>query len=188
MHDTGAVVNVRRSTVKMTHRHGVAFTKRTFPLVAGYACTAHKAQGATYRGRVILHCRAAFVPGIVFVMCSRVTDRTNLFILDGLTAADFVPVGIAQPSMDLSDDEDDDEVEVDERYDQVPPLAPAPPLGQLSNLRLGGCTDSDDELPMQRPRAGPPRAPLAPAAAAAAAAADSDDEVPYPYRVQAIQR
>lgn len=54
--------------------------------------TAHRAQGATMPGTAILDVRSAFAPAIVFVMCSRVTTRSNLFILGGLKPEDFVPI------------------------------------------------------------------------------------------------
>ena len=43
-------------------------------------------------GTTILDVRSAFAPAIVFVMVSRVTTRSKLFILGGLKPEDFVPI------------------------------------------------------------------------------------------------
>lgn len=93
--DSGRRVRVTRSVTKTTHRDGRAFTKRTFPLLLGYAMTAHRAQGATLTGTTILHVRKAFTPAIVYVMLSRATKRSNLYILGTLKPADFTPVADA---------------------------------------------------------------------------------------------
>jgi ATP-dependent exoDNAse (exonuclease V) alpha subunit len=57
--------------------------------------TAHRAQGATLHGRVILDVRSAFAPAIVYVMLSRATTRDHLYILGGLTPDDFAAVHTA---------------------------------------------------------------------------------------------
>ena len=105
-------VTVSRCLVSTTHRHGHPITKKTFPLLLAYAVTAHRAQGATLCGTVILHVRNAFTPGITYVMLSRVTSRDNLRVLGRLTPADFTPIsagafqdeGDAYDGSDLEDD------------------------------------------------------------------------------------
>lgn len=78
-----------------TRRASADYTKATFPVMLGYAMTAHRAQGATLTGTTILHVREAFAPGIVYVMLSRVTTRDNLYILGSLKPEDFVPATAA---------------------------------------------------------------------------------------------
>jgi hypothetical protein len=78
-----------------TRQQDKDFTKATFPLLLGYAITAHRAQGATLTGRTIVHVRKAFAPGMVYVMLSRVTTRDNLFIIGHLKPEDFVPATAA---------------------------------------------------------------------------------------------
>jgi hypothetical protein len=91
----GRVVTVSRTVQYTTRRHDRSYTKATFPLLLGYAITAHRAQGATLTGRTILDVRSAFAPGIVYVMLSRVTSRDDLFILGDLQPNHFVPVATA---------------------------------------------------------------------------------------------
>lgn len=86
---------VSRSKLVYTHRDGMQFSKRTFPLLLAYAMTAHRCQGATLTGRVILDVRRAFAPAIVYIMLSKATKRSNLRILGGLRPTDFVPVNEA---------------------------------------------------------------------------------------------
>jgi hypothetical protein len=99
----GRSVTVTRSMVSTTHRNGRAITKKTFPIVLGYAITAHRAQGATLSGTVIMDVRGAFTPGIAYVMLSRVTNRRNLRILGGLKPADFTPVNDAAFELQAGD-------------------------------------------------------------------------------------
>lgn len=61
----------------------------TFPLLLVYAMTAHASQGATIRTSVVLHVRSAFAKGMLYVMLSRVTDRTLLKLATPLTPDDF---------------------------------------------------------------------------------------------------
>ncbi|WIA28669.1 hypothetical protein OEZ86_011205 [Tetradesmus obliquus] len=91
----GRLVTVTRSVQRTTRRQDQDFTKATFPLLLGYAITAHRAQGATLAGRTIVHVRKAFAPGMVYVMLSRVTTRDNLYIIGQLQPADFVPATAA---------------------------------------------------------------------------------------------
>lgn len=89
---TGKTVTVSRTKVATTHRHGRAYSKRTFPLLLAYAMTAHRCQGATLTGKVILDVRSAFSPAIVYVMLSRATTRANVRVLGELLPQHFVPV------------------------------------------------------------------------------------------------
>lgn len=47
-------VAVRRSSVKNLYHNEKRYFKATFPLMLGYAITAHRSQGATLRGKVIV--------------------------------------------------------------------------------------------------------------------------------------
>jgi ATP-dependent exoDNAse (exonuclease V) alpha subunit len=90
--DSDHEVNVYRSNVKTLHRHCRQFTKRTFPLILAYAMTGHKSQGATLRGKTIVHIKNAFTPGLAYVMLSRVVSRANMKVVRPLAAADIIPM------------------------------------------------------------------------------------------------
>ncbi len=60
-----------------------------------YASTGHKSQGATLRGKTILHMQSAFSPGLAYVMLSRVTTRDNLKIVGKFLASDIVPMKLS---------------------------------------------------------------------------------------------
>jgi hypothetical protein len=92
---SGKLVTVTRSVQHTTRQQDNNYSKATFPLLLGYAITAHRAQGATLTGRTIVHVRKAFAPGMVYVMLSRVTTRDNLFITGHLRQEDFVPATAA---------------------------------------------------------------------------------------------
>lgn len=121
MDEGGHSVPVTRTSTDSIYRDSHQFTKKTFPISLAYAMTAHKAQGATLTGRVVLHVRNAFEPGIVYVMLSRATTRDNVFILGGLNPRDVAPVlrapfwqdlqgnGAAAAAADGSGDEDEDD-------------------------------------------------------------------------------
>ena len=67
--------------------------KCTFPCALGYAMTGHKSQGATFDMDTIVDMREAFTPGLLYVMLSRVTQRSKLRIVGtGLDPSLFVPV------------------------------------------------------------------------------------------------
>ena len=71
-------------------------------------CTC-RAQGATLEGITILHVRSAFAPGITYVMLSRATRRSNIYILGGLLPVHFQPVALCPTQAAASDDEDEDD-------------------------------------------------------------------------------
>ena len=93
---TGKVETVRRGahagTTYRMYFKGTEYYKRVFPLQLAYAITAHRCQGMTLHGHVILHIRSAFAAGITYVMLSRVPSRDRLIILGGLKAEEIVPV------------------------------------------------------------------------------------------------
>jgi hypothetical protein len=91
----GRQVKVGRCHAPAKRIGDVLTTITTFPLTLCYAITAHKCQGMTITGRAILHIRNAFAAGIVYVMLSRVTNRRNLVILDGLSPDMIVPVPLS---------------------------------------------------------------------------------------------
>lgn len=88
----GAEIGVRRTKFQTRHHDGRRFFKSAFPLLLGYAITGHKSQGSTIRSSVYVYVKEAFAPGLVYVMLSRVTDRSKLKIIDGLRSEDFLPV------------------------------------------------------------------------------------------------
>jgi hypothetical protein len=59
----GEIIKVTRSRTKYKRVVGhLTYCKSTFPLILGYAMTAHQAQGATVQGKVFLALSEAFVP------------------------------------------------------------------------------------------------------------------------------
>ena len=59
----------------------------------GFAMTGHKSQGDTLDHDTVIDMRDAFVPGLLYVMLSRVTERSKLKIVgDRLRPALFTPV------------------------------------------------------------------------------------------------
>ena len=93
--DLGFVVWVARTHSKSTNHAGIRYTKRTYPLVLGYAMTGHKAQGATIDKPCIVHVRDGFAPGLVYTMFSRVTRLSHLRVVDTLTPDDCQPMLVA---------------------------------------------------------------------------------------------
>ena len=94
--ENGNTVTVKR-TVERKHVYidglrRVQFIKRAFPLELAYAMTAHKSQGCTIPGNVVLKVRDAFAPGMLYVMLSRVTELAKLFIVGRLLPRHFLPV------------------------------------------------------------------------------------------------
>jgi len=90
--DSGATLTVYRMHYKYTHHQGNRYFKSTFPLALGYAITGHKSQGSTIPGKVLLHIRSAFCPGLLYVMLSRVLHRSQIRIINHLDATFFKPV------------------------------------------------------------------------------------------------
>lgn len=88
----GATLGVRRSRFQARHHNGRRYFKSAFPLLLGYSITGHKSQGATITTNVIIYVREAFAPGLLYVLLSRVTDRSKLKILTRLRPCDFQPV------------------------------------------------------------------------------------------------
>lgn len=104
-------MRVTRTQMRSIRRNDVEYTRKTFPLALAYVMTAHRAQGATLAGRVILSVRKAFAPAITYVMLSRATHRDSVFILGSLTPQDFTPVNAAAflpGSNERSDSDDSD--------------------------------------------------------------------------------
>ena len=92
MDSSGQIVNVWRSNVHITWYNTQVYKKKTFPMMLGYAITAHRCQGATMAEGVILHVDNAFAPGLLYVMLSRVTNRKLLSIITPLTPDHFHPM------------------------------------------------------------------------------------------------
>ncbi|KAG2482459.1 hypothetical protein HYH03_018605 [Edaphochlamys debaryana] len=88
----GGVVKVGRSETEFRCTGGFKFTKRSFPLALGWAITGHKSQGGTYKTQTVVHARSCFVPGLMYVMLSRVTESRLLRIVGRLTPDLFDPV------------------------------------------------------------------------------------------------
>jgi len=84
-------------TVKETQIDDFFFERRTyfrnsFPLLLAYALTAHRCQGATIEGLVVVDVRRAFAPGLMYGILSRVKCRDQLRIVGELKAEMFKPI------------------------------------------------------------------------------------------------
>ena len=88
------LIRVWRSSVHMTWFNTQAYQKKTFPMMLGYAITAHRCQGATVSKGVILHVSGAFAPGLLYVMLSRVTESRLLSIITPLSPNNFHPMDL----------------------------------------------------------------------------------------------
>lgn len=86
---TGRSVVVKRSIVKRKWHNGVSYYLTTFPLQLAWAVTAHKCQGLTLHGKVVLRIKDCFAAGMMYVMLSRVTERQDLAIMGELQPALF---------------------------------------------------------------------------------------------------
>ncbi len=65
--DTGALVPVYRSVLTTRYHNGCKYQRTTLPLQLCTAITAHRAQGMTAHGHVLLHLREWDCPGIAYV-------------------------------------------------------------------------------------------------------------------------
>ena len=90
--DNTSTITVYRMAYKFKYFAGKRFYKATWPLSLAYAMTGHKCQGATIKGRVLLYIRDIFCPGLLYVMLSRVLQRSQLVICGELKEAMFKPV------------------------------------------------------------------------------------------------
>jgi hypothetical protein len=78
---------IRRTQTRSTILGGRLHDKFTFPLSRCYSMTGHKSQGATLKGKVIIHIEEAFASGLVYTILTRVTHRKNLMIIGKITHA-----------------------------------------------------------------------------------------------------
>lgn len=93
----GAEIKLRMSEYASKHSSAtgkpMAYYKLKFPIVLAHAMTAHKCQGATIAGNTLVHVRDAFVPGLLYVMLSRVTERRFIRVVQPrLTPDHFNPL------------------------------------------------------------------------------------------------
>lgn len=91
---TDELYQCSRSHVEYHYHDGICYRKSTFPLSLAYAMTGHKAQGATLSSSVIVHVTDAFCPGLMYVILSRVTQRSLLKIVGRVTVDMFNPVKV----------------------------------------------------------------------------------------------
>jgi hypothetical protein len=91
---TSEVHKISRSSGQRKFFMGKLFERRTFPLQLAYAITGHKSQGQTFKGRCFAFVRDGFVPGLLYVMLSRVNKQSNLYLFprQALTPDDFKPM------------------------------------------------------------------------------------------------
>lgn len=101
--ETGGEVKFTRTESKDMWIDGRKFTKKGFPLALAYAVTGHKIQGATITTKMFVWMREAFVPGLLYVMLSRVTERSLLHVVGRLRPEHFIP---ARAVRGLDDDQD----------------------------------------------------------------------------------
>ena len=68
------------------------FYKSTFSLSLAYAMIGHKCHGATICSKVLVDVHKAFIPGLTYIMLSRVTERRDVKIAHWLHPHDFMPI------------------------------------------------------------------------------------------------
>jgi len=92
LHATHTIVKVRRTDFDNCYHNNKKYYRSTFPLTLAYAITGHSSQGMTLRCPTILHFNNTFVPGLAYVMLSRVTSRSLMHIVGHLTPESFQPL------------------------------------------------------------------------------------------------
>eukprot|EP00882_Tetradesmus_deserticola_P024153 GHRQ01026383.1.p1 GENE.GHRQ01026383.1~~GHRQ01026383.1.p1 ORF type:complete len:186 (+),score=32.17 GHRQ01026383.1:72-560(+) len=90
--NTGNTIKVHRTDFQNTWHNGKRYFKSTFPLTLAYAITGHASQGLTLNTPTVVHIRDAFVPGLPYVMLSRVTTRSLLSIVGNLSPDMLTPM------------------------------------------------------------------------------------------------
>lgn len=87
---SGRSLGVRSKAKCATFYHnGKSYRKHAFALQLAYAMTGHKSQGGTIDKMAIIHVREGFCPGLLYVMLSRVTERSLIKLITPLTPEDF---------------------------------------------------------------------------------------------------
>lgn len=89
---SGKVVRITESAYDRKDFDSKTIYKRAFPLALSYAMTGHRSQGATIKSDVIIDVRDAFVPGLLYVMISRVERRSQIHIVGKLKNSMFMPI------------------------------------------------------------------------------------------------
>jgi ATP-dependent DNA helicase PIF1 len=89
---TGKDVRVYRSNFATRRHDNGQYIKSTFPVQLAYALTGHKAQGTTMRTATIVHLESSFAPGLMYVLASRVSERSKIFFVHRPSPAHFKPV------------------------------------------------------------------------------------------------
>lgn len=90
---SGRTLGVRFTAKCATFYHnGKSYQKHAFALQLAYAMKGHKSQGGTIDKMAIIHVREGFCPGLLYVMLSRVTERSLIKLITPLTPEDFCPV------------------------------------------------------------------------------------------------
>ena len=74
------------------HNGMTPFTKSTFPLKLAYALTAHSMQGETLRVPTLIDIHECFCAGMMYVIMSRVSERSLMYIKGSITSQMFVPI------------------------------------------------------------------------------------------------
>ena len=69
-----------------------SFTKTTFPLKLAYALTAHSMQGETLKVPTLIDIHEIFSAGMMYVIMSRVSERSLMYIKGSITSHMFVPI------------------------------------------------------------------------------------------------
>lgn len=109
---TSEVYKISRSSSQRKFFMGKLYERRTFPLQLAYAITGHKSQGKPdLQGRCFAFVRDGFVPGLLYVILSRVNmyKQSNIFLFPRkpLTPDDFKPMPTGPTSGRISCDVND---------------------------------------------------------------------------------
>jgi hypothetical protein len=87
--NTNRFMTLKRQTLQHKYTYEAYYYKTSFSIVLACAIMGHKAQGATIKSKVIIHIKNSFALGRAYVMLSRVTNCSNLFIQGVLKPLDF---------------------------------------------------------------------------------------------------
>lgn len=88
------VVKIKQTSWAYEYEESRTYFKKTFPLILCYAMTGHRCQGGTIKSptKVIIDIKDAFLPGLLYVIISRVECRDQICIVGKLTHDMFKPI------------------------------------------------------------------------------------------------
>jgi ATP-dependent DNA helicase PIF1 len=73
-------LTLKRQTFQYKYTYEAYYYKASSSIILTYAIISHKAQGATVKSKVLIDIKNSFVAYLVYLMLSRVINRSNLLI------------------------------------------------------------------------------------------------------------